>query len=118
MKRDMNLVRELLFLAESDGNNAELCKKYGREIVAGHAAILVDAGLVVGAIANGSGGKPVASDIIRLTWAGHEFLDNARNDTIWKKALSMIKDKSISVSFDVLTSLLKSLVISSFSLTC
>ena len=26
MKRDMNLVRELLFLAEADGDDAELCK--------------------------------------------------------------------------------------------
>lgn len=110
MKRDMNLIRKLLFLAEADGNDAELCEQYGREVVAGHTAILIDAGLVDGAIARGSDGKPVASNIIRLTWTGHEFLDNARNDTIWQKANSMIKDKALSVSFDVLASLLKSLV--------
>ena len=113
MKRDMNLVRELLFLAEADGDDAELCKKYGREVVAGHTAILVDAGLVEGAIETDSYGKPFAAVIIRLTWLGHEFLDNARNDTIWRKAISTIKEKSISVSFDVLASLLKSLVSSS-----
>lgn len=113
MKRDMNLVRELLFLAEADGDDAELCKKYGREIVAGHTAILVDAGLVEGVVETDSNGKPFASVIIRLTWLGHEFLDNARNDTIWRKAISIIKDKSVSVSFDVLASLLKSLVSSS-----
>jgi hypothetical protein len=113
MKRDMNLVRDLLFLAEADGDDTELCETYGREVVAGHTAILVDAGLVDGAVARGSDGKPIASEIIRLTWAGHEFLDNARNDTIWRKAISIIKEKSISVSFDVLSSLLKSLVGSS-----
>ena len=113
MKRDMNLVRELLFLAEADGDDAKLCEQYGQEVVAGHTAILVDAGLVKGMVANGSDGKPIASEIIRLTWAGHEFLDNARNDTIWNKAISTIKAKSISVSFDVLAALLKSLVSSS-----
>ena len=115
MKRDMNLVRELLFLAEADGDDTELCEKYGREVVAGHTAILLDAGLVDGAVARGSDGKPIASDIIRLTWVGHEFLDNARNDTIWRKATSLIKDKAISVSFDVLASLLRSLVSDSLS---
>lgn len=110
MKRDMNLIRKLLFLAEADGNDAELCEQYGREVVAGHTAILIDAGLVDGAIARGSDGKPVASNIIRLTWAGHEFLDNARNDTIWNKAMDTVKAKSLSVSFEILTALLKSLI--------
>ena len=110
MKRDMNLVRDLLLLAEADGDDSELCLKYGREVVAGHVAILVDAGLVEGAVACGSSGKPIASEIIRLTWAGHEFLDNARNDTIWNKAMATVKAKSLSVSFEILTALLKSLI--------
>lgn len=102
MKRDMDLVRDLLFLAETEGDDAELCSKFGREIVAGHVAILIDAGLVEGAIAEDSEGKPMDFNIIRLTWAGHEFLDNARNNTIWSKALSAIKEKSMSVSFEIL----------------
>lgn len=110
MKRDMNLIRDLLLLVEADGDDSELCSKYGHEVVAGHAAILVDAGLVEGGVACGSNGKPITSKIIRLTWAGHEFLDNARNDTIWNKTMAMIKAKSFSVSFDILTALLKSLI--------
>ena len=51
---------------------------------------------------------PVASVILRLTWAGHEFLDNARNDTIWRGVLSKIKSAALTVSFDVLAELLKS----------
>ena len=108
-------MRDLLLLAEADGDDSELCLKYGREVVAGHAAILVDAGLVEGAVACGSSGKPIASEIIRLTWAGHEFLDNARNDTIWNKAMATVKAKSLSVSFEILTALLKSLISNSLS---
>lgn len=111
MKRNMELVRELLFLAEDDGDDAELCNKYGQEVVAGHVALLLDADLVVGAVANGQMGRPVAAEILRLTWKGHEFLDNARNDTIWRKVTTGIKEKTLSVSFDILFELLRSSVL-------
>lgn len=116
MKRDMDLVRKLLITSEQDGDTEELYNEYGNELVAGHIAILIDAGLVKGAVACGSAGKPVAGEIIRLTWAGHEFLDNARNDTVWNKVKEMIKEKSLSVSFEVMAALLKSLITSSFGL--
>lgn len=32
----------------------------------------------------------MAADIIGLTWSGHIFLDNIRNDTIW----NAVKEKS------------------------
>ena len=41
MKRDMELVRKLLFLAEADGKDDELCEEYGQDVVAGHVAILL-----------------------------------------------------------------------------
>ena len=31
MKRDMELVRKLLFLAEEDGEDDELCEEYGQD---------------------------------------------------------------------------------------
>ena len=116
MKRDMDLVRKLLITSEQEGDTEELYNEYGNEQVAGHIAILIDAGLVKGAVAGDSRGKPIAGQILRLTWAGHEFLDNARNDTVWNKVKEMIKEKSMSVSFDIIASLLKSIVISSFEL--
>ncbi len=36
-----------------------------------------------------------------LTWAGHEFLDAARNDTVWNKTKEIVKDKGGSVPFEV-----------------
>ena len=44
---------------------------------------------------------------IRLTWKGHEFLDAARNDTIWKKALGHIKKAGVQVTLPVLEEVLK-----------
>ena len=108
MKRDMELVRKLLFLAEEDGKDDELCEEYGQDVVAGHVAILLDAKLIVGEVVCNEVGVPVASVILRLTWAGHEFLDNARNDTIWRGVISKVKSAALTVSFDVLAELLKS----------
>lgn len=43
---------------------------------------------------------------ISLTWEGHEFLDAARNNTVWRKVLQLVKDKGASVPFEVVKQLL------------
>ena len=115
MKRNMELVRELLLRVEAEQGFDSLTSKYSQEEIVGHVEILLDAKLLDGKVYHALSGGPGSAHIQRLIWAGHEFLDNARNDTVWNKAISIIKDKSVSVSFDVLASLLKSLVSSSLS---
>jgi hypothetical protein len=39
---------------------------------------------------------------VGLTWAGHEFLDAARNNSVWNKAKSAIVEKGGAVSFEIL----------------
>ena len=39
---------------------------------------------------------------ISLTWQGHEFLDAARNDTIWRKAKKKVLETTGGLAFDVL----------------
>ena len=107
MKRDMELVRKLLFLAEEESKDDKLCEEYGQEKVAGHVAILLDAKLIDGMVEYDQVGRPFASVILRLTWAGHEFLDNARNDTVWNKVTSTIKNAATTASFEVLVEILK-----------
>jgi hypothetical protein len=45
-----------------------------------------------------------------LTWHGHEFADNARNDQTWKKAIQVVGEKLGSASFEAVSSLLAQLV--------
>ena len=52
----------------------------------------------------------------RLTWAGHEFLDAASNDTVWKKAGEKIKQFGVQVTVSVLEELLKKLLKDSLGL--
>ena len=47
---------------------------------------------------------------IRLTFAGHEFLEQARNDTNWNKAKSIIVEKGLPMTIDVLSSILGKII--------
>ena len=102
MKRDMDLIREILL---------EFEKSDSYEIIdaekAGHVAIMQDAGLVVAAIGLNGESKAIAAKIMRLTWAGHDFIDNARKPEIWEKIKETFQDKVISASFDIIIGLLK-----------
>ncbi len=52
-------------------------------------------------------GEPNGAAAIRLTWKGHEFLDAARNNTVWRKALAHVKKAGVAVTLPVLEDLLK-----------
>ena len=41
-----------------------------------------------------------------LTWAGHQFIDAARKDTLWQKGKSLVLEKTGGLSFDVLKAVL------------
>lgn len=87
MKRDMDLVRELLLLIEKEIDPAEDTESppaalEGRthdEIVY-HLTIMAEAGFLIG--------EPALSNAFftdRMTWAGHDFLDGVRDEAAWKK---------------------------------
>jgi hypothetical protein len=111
MKRDMDIVRHLLLWVESDHSH-QLPTEASREMVAYHAQLLIDAGLAEGTVHYGSrrGGRvPDAFHIQRLTWAGHDFLDAARNDRVWHTAREKILKSGAAWTFDILKEILKSL---------
>jgi hypothetical protein len=87
MKRDMDLIRNILFSIErfpAEGGG-EILKLEGHtdNDISYHVMLLDEAGLIKAVDLSAS------SDIlfipIRLTWQGHEFLDAARDDTRWNK---------------------------------
>ena len=110
MKRNMELVRELLLRVEADEGFGSLVSKYSQEEIVGHVEILLDAKLLEGKVYHDLSGDPGSAYIQRLTWAGHEFLDNARNDTAWKNVMEKVKGVGATASFEILVELLKSAV--------
>lgn len=59
---------------------------YSEDQVAYHLRLLIEAGLVDG---NTTMEMPIIS---RLTWQGHEFLDNVRDPSIWRSTKERVKD--------------------------
>jgi|SRR5882724_5969938 len=108
MKRDMELVRQALLTAESsrDAHAVEGCD---REIAAYHVALLRDAGLIEAFVGKDQHGHPNRFVIRSLTWAGHDFLDAARSETVWHDAKEKILKAGVSWTFDLLKATLKAL---------
>lgn len=103
MKRDMELVRSFYFLPKRMARTTSSVKNMGKMWWRGMSRFCL--------MQNWLSARLCAMKlavILRLTWAGHEFLDNARNDKIWRGVLSKIKSAALTVSFDVLAELLKS----------
>ena len=89
MKRDMDLCRRILLAAESSPADKwvvgfPFSDEYGEHLVGEHVALLADAGLVDANITRYYGGG-MDFTIKNLTWAGHDFLDAARDEGRWAK---------------------------------
>jgi len=104
MKRDMDLVRKILLRVEEEptqpGGLELSIDGYDQETTAEHVRMLAQAGYVeaidVSTMDRGVDWRPK-----RLTWQGHDFLDAARNDTIWSKAKAKITELGIGFSMEI-----------------
>jgi hypothetical protein len=85
MKRDMDLIRLLLLEVES-GEKPEAMDHYTEEQILYHCELAIEADLLDGQVVHGAQGDAVGARIQRLTWGGHEFLDAAREDSVWSQA--------------------------------
>ncbi len=112
MKRDFELIKKILLeveaLPNTSGINEIEIDGFSEEEIAYHVYLLGDAELLETEIHEDTSGTIYSYYIGRLTWQGHEFLDNARNDTTWKKTIAIVKEKGGSVSFNIFQNLLQS----------
>lgn len=106
MKRDMDIIRLLLLQQESGEDPPELAQ-YDEQLIVYNSALMLDAGFIIGEVITDHNGDLAASVIIRMTWAGHDFLDSTRDPTIWKKAKERVLKPGISWSFSILVEFLK-----------
>jgi len=106
MKRNMELVR--LLLLDIEGADKSDLSKYSENEQTYHRALIIEAELAHGGVVEDEKGFPAAAVGTRLTWKGHEFLDAARNETIWGKAISKLKAAGMSIPLPLLQELLTS----------
>lgn len=108
MKRDMDLIRRIALELENQAIGEELTGLEGVEsdVFALHATWMKEAGLIDAFIQEYMGGEQLVM-ARRLTWAGCEFADAIRDDTLWKKAKANVLKPGMSFTFDVLKDWLK-----------
>ena len=109
MKRDLDLIRQILLDIEAEGEDSSrrlgfaniADNGYDPESIQYHVQLMHDAGLIV------------ADELVpgqwwpeRITWAGHEFLDLARNDTLWQATKRDVESKVGSAPFQIVRDLL------------
>lgn len=107
MKRDMDLVREILIAMEHSGNgNWDFdALGYERQQVYLHIELMKEHGLVEAMIVPAHSGPEhgiLSCRIKRLTWKGHDFLDEARDKSIWEQAKRKCLNGTGGLSFELL----------------
>jgi len=107
MKRDMDVVRHILFRVEeltpSSVQEGQLVTDdWDADVISYHAVLMIDAGLLEGKPIRTMGSQTARVIITGLTWEGHDFLDAIRDDTVWSKTKSKVVETAGSVSLEVL----------------
>ncbi|MDQ7059492.1 MAG: DUF2513 domain-containing protein [Ghiorsea sp.] len=100
MKRDWDLIREILTKVEDIESNTDDVNLSNFPDDK-HLAASYHAELIKGQVAKTMGPDVNNFFAISLTWEGHEFLDSIRNDTVWEKTKTIFADKGISMSIDL-----------------
>ena len=108
MKRNMDLVRQILLEIEDVENGKEIkldIPDYGKEEIGLHVELMIEYELIKG-IAKTSHDGPAhripAYRIERMTWKGHDFLEAARKDTLWNRAKEKCLEATGGLAFDAL----------------
>jgi hypothetical protein len=99
MKRDMDLIRQLMLKLEAiplqaggiyhiEPHDPEISVEgYDNDTIAYHLSLIKDAGLVD----SGNVNPMVGIGYRGFTWAGHDFIDSVRDPEIWQKTEGALK---------------------------
>ena len=107
MKRDMDLVREILIAIErsEDGNLNFDALGYERQQVYLHIELMKERGLVDAVIIQEDDGPEhgiLMCKVERLTWDSHDFLNEVRDESIWEQAKRKCLNGTGGLSFELL----------------
>lgn len=112
MKRDMDLVRSILMvMSESSAiykiDWAAVLPAYELHQIRHHAYLMIQGGLIEGAIRQSTTDPLPFAKPSSITWAGHEFLSVASDNGTWERAKKAIFTPAAGVTFSVALEWLK-----------
>ena len=107
MKRDMDLIRDiLLWLEEHNHGSPDIPERTEQEI-GYHCYLLEQAGFITAADASALEDDVPQAIPLSISWQGHEFLDASRDKSIWKTVRDRVLTSTGAVSIAILSELLK-----------
>lgn len=121
MKRDFELVRTILMDVQKSPAGSQLAEitipdGCDKDTLYAHIELLIDANLLEGKVLRSNEGI-AAIAVRKLTWEGHDFIQAAESDGLWKKAFATVKENGGAMTFDVLKELLKKLALTAAGLS-
>jgi len=109
MKRDLELVKYILeyFENKQDWKPEENLKidNFDDKLVSYHVDIMYEAGLINGEAITSETGRIYNVLPFRLTWEGHEFLDNIKDKKRWTKIKELVSSKGGNFSIELIKKL-------------
>lgn len=110
MKRDMELIRKIAFVVEAASrleSDDIAINGFTQEAIAYHVELMVESGLLSATDITDIESEWSQFRINRLTSRGHDFVDAARNDSIWTKSIEAIKKTVGGTTLELLMQYLK-----------
>ena len=104
MKRDMDLVREIMLKIEALPAGPPVLYRVSEVedlVLLNHLEMLIDAGLVRGKISRSQGARGDVIGISTLTWDGHEWIDLVRDPRVWEEAKTTLQENGSALSFEL-----------------
>lgn len=106
----MELVRKIMLAVEEsdDARRRGIRPKidgYEDDVIQAHVGLLWRNGLLNAL--DGSSRDGESYIITGLTWEGYDFIEAARNEAVWRKALQAVMEKGGGLTLEILTQLLK-----------
>lgn len=122
MEKDLDLVRKLLIHLEQKPDDKMVhgleIENYSKSQVMYH-FILMDQACLIRCereVSSSTSDRIIKVYPFSLTWEGHEFLEASRNEARWNEAKKIVKEKSGTLSFDLLKAILLALAKKSIGL--
>jgi hypothetical protein len=109
MKRDLDLIKQILlhFENKTDWKHEENLEIDGfdKDLVAYNIQLMYESGLINGEAITSKTGRIYDVLPFRLTWKGHEFLDNIKDQSRWEKIKKLIVSKGGNFSIELIKKL-------------
>ena len=104
MKRDLDLVRQLLLQIEGlpAGPPAQYrASEIEDPVLLAHFELVIASGLVNGKISRSQSSRGDVISISGLTWEGHEWIEMVRSQSIWNETKSMLLDSGGALTYEL-----------------